>query len=100
MAKWDIVLVAGMVALLLVVDVLTFHDLAEPHTTRDWLTLVASILVFAYVLRAGYRRWMAHCKSLRSEMAALLRSVGAWARARAARSCRTRAPPPGPAPWP
>lgn len=32
--------------LLIVVDVLTFHDLQEAHTTRDWLTLVASVLVF------------------------------------------------------
>ena len=31
---------------LLVVDWFTFHDFREPHTVRDYLTLVASILVF------------------------------------------------------
>ena len=33
-----------ILVLLLVVDVLTFHDLAETHTVRDWLTLAASAL--------------------------------------------------------
>lgn len=33
---------------LLAVDFFTFHDFLEPHTVRDWLTLVASILVFSY----------------------------------------------------
>jgi len=37
------------ILLLLVVDWLTFHDLFEPHTVRDYLTLVASLLVFLYV---------------------------------------------------
>ena len=31
---------------LLVVDWFTFHDFHEPHTVRDYLTLLASILVF------------------------------------------------------
>lgn len=34
-----------VIALLLVVDVLTFHDVTETHTLRDWLTLAASILL-------------------------------------------------------
>ena len=33
--------------ILLAVDWLTFHDLFEPHTVRDYLTLAASLLVFA-----------------------------------------------------
>jgi hypothetical protein len=32
--------------LLLAVDWFAFHDLGEPHTFRDYLTLVASMLVF------------------------------------------------------
>jgi hypothetical protein len=34
---------------LLAVDWLTFHDLFEPHTVRDYLMLAASLLVFVYV---------------------------------------------------
>jgi hypothetical protein len=37
------------VLLLLAVDRLTFHDLFEPHTIRDYLTLAASLLVFVYI---------------------------------------------------
>lgn len=32
--------------LLLAVDWFAFHDILEPHTFRDYLTLVASMLVF------------------------------------------------------
>src|SRR5262245_58230157 len=32
--------------LLLAVDWFTFHDLREPHTVKDYLTLFASLLVF------------------------------------------------------
>ena len=32
--------------LLLAVDWFAFHDLREPHTVRDYLTLFASLLVF------------------------------------------------------
>jgi len=35
--------------LLLAVDWLMFHDLFEPHSVRDYITLLASILVFAYL---------------------------------------------------
>jgi hypothetical protein len=37
------------ILLLLAVDWLTFHDLFEPHTVRDYLTLAASLLVFLYI---------------------------------------------------
>jgi hypothetical protein len=32
------------VALLVLADLLAFHDLFEPHTVRDWLMLAASVL--------------------------------------------------------
>ena len=37
-----------MLLTLLIVNFLTFHDLFEQHTMRDWLTLFASILVAIY----------------------------------------------------
>ncbi len=40
-----------IVFLLLFVDWMTFHDIFESHTIRDWLTLLASVLVFLYFLR-------------------------------------------------
>ena len=43
---------AALIALLLVVvDWLAFHDLAEAHTLREWLMLLASLLVFVYLAR-------------------------------------------------
>ena len=42
---WSIVL------LLLFVDWITFHDIFESHTIRDWLTLLTSVLVFLYFLK-------------------------------------------------
>ena len=42
-------IVAATILILLAVDWLTFHDLLEPHTVRDYLTLVASLLVFIYL---------------------------------------------------
>jgi hypothetical protein len=41
------ILVLGAATLiLLAVDLFAFHDLREPHTARDYLTLLASVLVF------------------------------------------------------
>jgi hypothetical protein len=41
------VLMLGAATLcLLVVNWFTFHDFLEPHTVRDYLTLLGSILVF------------------------------------------------------
>ena len=37
--------VAVAVILLLLADLLAFHDLFEPHTARDWLMLAASGLL-------------------------------------------------------
>ncbi|WP_266170808.1 hypothetical protein [Dyella subtropica] len=42
-------LAIAMVLVLVPVDWLTFHDVFEPHTVRDYLTLAASILVFAHI---------------------------------------------------
>lgn len=38
----------AIVLLLLVINWLTFHDFLEPHTTRDWLLLLTSILILIY----------------------------------------------------
>jgi hypothetical protein len=37
---------AAAALLLVAVDWLAFHDFREPHTFRDYLTLLASVLVF------------------------------------------------------
>lgn len=44
------ILAVAIVFLLFTVNWLTFHDLFEPHTIRDWLTLLASVLVFGYLM--------------------------------------------------
>lgn len=37
----------GVASLVLLAVVwLAFHDVAEPHTVRDWMTLVAALLVW------------------------------------------------------
>ena len=43
-----IVTLGAATFLLLIVDWFTFHDWREPHTFRDYLTLLASIFVFFY----------------------------------------------------
>jgi hypothetical protein len=45
MRNIDNVLMIAASILLLAVNWLAFHDLREAHTVRDWLTLLASILV-------------------------------------------------------
>jgi hypothetical protein len=49
--KWSMISLAVAVILLLLSDLLAFHDLFEAHTVRDWLVLVASAL--AVVALAG-----------------------------------------------
>lgn len=46
----------GAIFSLLAVDWLTFHDFLEPHTIRDWLILLASILVFFYFAKELSRK--------------------------------------------
>jgi hypothetical protein len=41
----------AIAVMLLAVDFLAFHDVAEGHTLRDWLTLFASLLVFIYLAK-------------------------------------------------
>ena len=59
MSKTDAVLMTVASLLLLFVDWLAFHDFREAHTGRDWLTLLASILVmiqFLKTVRSGMPR--------------------------------------------
>jgi len=42
--------------LLLFVNWLAFHDFREAHTVRDWLMLVASVLVFLKFAREFWNR--------------------------------------------
>jgi len=49
-------LILGTTVSLLMVNFLAFHDLHEPHTFRDWLTLFASSLVFVYFGRQLFSR--------------------------------------------
>jgi len=49
-----LMLVASL--LLLFVNWLTFHDIHETHTVRDWLMLVASVLVFLKFSREFWNR--------------------------------------------
>lgn len=50
-----LVLVASL--LLLFVNWLAFHDLWETHTIRDWLMLIASILVLIKFAREFWKRY-------------------------------------------
>jgi hypothetical protein len=54
--KWDGLLLIAVVVLLVLVDLLTFHDVFEPHSVRDWLILAVSILVFTYVVKVWIQR--------------------------------------------
>ena len=56
MAKTDLVLMIAASLLLLAGNWLAFHDWREAHTVRDWLMLVASLLVFLQVARAFWPR--------------------------------------------
>ena len=53
--KWSIVSLAAAVVLLLLADMLAFHDLFEPHTVRDWMMLAASVLATAALVGASGR---------------------------------------------
>jgi len=54
-----LVLVASL--LLLAVNWLAFHDFRETHTVRDWLMLIASVLVF---LKFAREFWKQHFKQV------------------------------------
>ena len=44
MMRWPMLSLGAAVVLLVLTDLLAFHDLFEPHTVRDWLMLAASVL--------------------------------------------------------
>lgn len=52
-------LAAAIVLVMVFVDWLALHDVFEPHTVRDYLTLAASILVFAHIAMDVRRRRIA-----------------------------------------
>lgn len=56
MLKPDRLLMIGASFLLLAVNWLAFHDLFEPHTVRDWMMLVASILVLIQFAREFWKQ--------------------------------------------
>jgi branched-subunit amino acid ABC-type transport system permease component len=56
MQKRDVLLMAVAAFLLLAVNRLAFHDYREAHTVRDWLTLLASLLVFAQFARVLWQQ--------------------------------------------
>ncbi len=43
-------------ALLIIIDFFTFHDVFEPHTFKDWLILAVSITFFTYVARVAFQK--------------------------------------------
>jgi hypothetical protein len=56
MVNTDNVLMLVASLLLLFVNWLAFHDFHESHTLRDWLMLIASILVFLKFVREIWNR--------------------------------------------
>ncbi len=60
MLNIDSLLIIAASLLLLVVDWLAFHDFREAHTVRDWLMLLASVLVFVQFARELWSRNFGH----------------------------------------
>ena len=60
MLNRDSLLMLAASLLLLVVNWLAFHDFGEPHTGRDWLMLLASVLVFLEFGRELWKRNFEH----------------------------------------
>jgi len=61
MLNKDNLLMLAASLLLLIVNRLAFHDFREPHTVRDWLMLIASVLVF---LKFAREFWNQHFKQV------------------------------------
>jgi hypothetical protein len=57
--KWWVASLTSGVVLLLLADVLAFHDLFEPHTVRDWLMLAGSFLAVVALLGRSAGEWRA-----------------------------------------
>ena len=60
MLKTDTLLMVAASLLLLAVNWLAFHDFREAHTVRDWLMLLASVLVFIQFAREFWQRNFGH----------------------------------------
>lgn len=56
MLNTDTLLMIVASLLLLIVNWLAFHDIFEAHTVRDWLMLLASVLVLAKFAREFWSR--------------------------------------------
>ena len=56
MLKIDTLLMIIAAVLLLAVNWLAFHDYLEPHTVRDWLMLLASVLVWVQLGRMFWQQ--------------------------------------------
>jgi hypothetical protein len=56
MLNTDNVIIIAASLLLLVVNWLAFHDFREAHTVRDWLMLLATVLVFFQFARQFWNR--------------------------------------------
>ena len=54
--KIDTLLMMVAAFLLLAVNWLAFHDYREPHTARDWLMLLASLLVLIQFARVFWQQ--------------------------------------------
>ena len=57
MFNTDNLLMLAASLLLVAVNWLAFHDFREPHTVRDWLMLVASILVLLKFAREFWKQY-------------------------------------------
>jgi len=60
MLNTDNLLMIAASILLLAVNWLAFHDFRETHTVRDWLMLIASVLVIVQFARIFWERNMGH----------------------------------------
>jgi hypothetical protein len=58
MLNTDNLLMLTASLLLLVVNWLAFHDFHETHSVRDWLMLIASVLVLFKFLREFCKRYL------------------------------------------
>ena len=56
MLKIDTLLMLVAASLLVAVNWLAFHDYLEPHTVRDWLMLLASVLVWVQLARTLWQQ--------------------------------------------
>jgi hypothetical protein len=56
MLTFDNFLMLSATLLLLFFNWLAFHDFHETHTVRDWLMLIASVLVFLKFARELWKR--------------------------------------------